>query len=316
MKNKGRAKKEESRGRLRIIGDIFRETISRWVQDNAPHLAAAIAFYTVFSIAPMLILVVSIAGLVFGEHAARGEIVNQIQHWTGPNGAILIQAMVRSAGTSASGVMATFLAIAILLIGASAVFVEIKGSLNVIWRVTGAAASGVKGFIRARLLSFLMILVLGILLMVSMVLGTALSIAIDLFRDVLAHSRLYWRAGDILISLLVASLLFAAIYKILPDTDVEWGDVWIGSAVTSILFTIGKYLIGLYLARSSMASIYGAAGSLAVFLLWVYYSAQIFLFGAELTAVYARRYGSRTKESKGKGKGGVIRLNFSPSSPR
>ncbi len=314
MKNKGQAKREEPRSRLRVIRDIFRETVSRWIQDNAPHLAAAIAFYTVFSIAPLLVLTVSIAGIFFGEQAARGEIVNQIQNWTGSNGAVLIQALIRNAGSSASGVMATFLAVIFLLIGASAVFVEIKGSLNVIWRVADKAASGIKGFVRARLLSFLMIIVLGILLMISMVLGTALSIAIDLFRDVLANSRLYWRAGEILISLLVASLLFAAIYKVLPDTEVEWGDVWIGASITAVLFTLGKYLIGLYLARSTIASVYGAAGSLAVFLLWVYYSAQIFLFGAELTAVYARRYGSRTRESKGKG--GVIRLNFSPSSPR
>lgn len=315
MKNKGQSrKKEEARSRTRVVGDVLRETISRWVQDNAPHLAAAIAFYSVFSIAPLLILTVSIAGLVFGEQAARGEIFNQIQHWTGANGAILIQAMINSAVSSASGVMATFLAVIFLLIGASAVFVELKGSLNVIWRVTDKSASGLKGFIRARIFSFVMILVLGILLMLSIVLGTALSIAANLFKELVANSHFFLRAGDILISLLVASLLFATTYKILPDTEVEWGDVWIGSVTTAVLFTIGKYLIGLYLAHSSTASVYGAAGSLAVFLLWVYYSAQIFLFGAELTAVYARRYGSRTRESKGKG--GVIRLNFSPSSPR
>ncbi len=314
MRNKDRKRKQESRSRLKALGDILRETVSRWVQDNAPHLAAAIAFYTIFSIAPILVLIVSIAGLFFGEQAARGEIVSQIQNWTGSNGAVIIQALIRSAGAPGSGMLATFLAIVFLLVGASAVFVEIKGSLNVIWRVTDSAATGIRGFIRARLISFLMILVLGILLMLSMLLGTALSIAVDMFRELLVHSRLFWRAGDILISLLLASLLFAVIYKVLPDTDVEWGDVWIGSAATAVLFTIGKYLISLYLARSSMASVYGAAGSLAVFILWVYYSAQIFLFGAELTAVYARRYGSRTRESRGKG--GVIRLNFSPSSPR
>lgn len=315
MKNEGQSKKkEESRGRTRVIGDILRETISRWVQDNAPHLAAAIAFYTVFSIAPLIIITLSMAGLVFGEQAARGEIVSQIQHWTGSNGAILIQTIIQSAGSSESGFIAAFLAFIFLLIGASAVFIELKGSLNVIWRVSDKSGSGLKGFIKARILSFLMILILAILLMLSIVLGTALSIAANLFKDLISDSHLLLRAGDILISLLVAALLFAAMYKILPDTDVEWGDVWLGSIITAVLFIIGKYLIGLYLAHSSTASVYGAAGSLAVFLIWVYYSAQIFLFGAEFTAVYARRYGSRTRESKGKG--GVIRLNFSPSSPR
>lgn len=314
MKNKGRAKKEESRSRTRVLGEILRETVSRWVQDNAPHLAAAIAFYTVFSTAPLIILTISIAGLVFGEQAARGEIASQIQHWTGPGGAAVIQTIIRNAGTSASGALATFFAVLFLVIGATAVFVEIKSSLNVIWRVTDKAAAGVKGFVRARIISFLMILILGVLLMLSILLGTALSLAMNFFTQILGNSELFWRGGDILTSLLIASLLFAVTYKILPDTEVEWGDVWMGSAVTAILFTIGKYLIGLYLAHSSTASIYGAAGSLAVFLIWVYYSAQIYLFGAEFTAVYARRYGSRTRESKGKG--GVIRLNFSPSSPR
>jgi membrane protein len=312
MKNKGRAKKEESRTRLRVIREIFRETLSRWIQDNAPHLAAAIAFYTVFSIAPIIILIISVTGLVFGEHAARGEIVNQIQNWTGPNGALLIQTIIRNA--SGLGVTATLFAVVFLVVGATAVFVELRGSLNVIWRVSDKTASGIKGFVKARIVSFLMILILGALLMISILLGMALSLAMNFFTEILGNSHIFWWTGDILISVAIAVLLFATIYKILPDTEVEWGDVWIGAVITSILFTIGKYLIGLYLARSMVASIYGAAGSLAIFLLWVYYSAQIFLFGAELTAVYARRYGSRTRESKGKG--GIIRLSFSPSSPR
>lgn len=314
MRNKGKAKQEEPRSRFRVIGDILRETVSRWVQDNAPHLAAAIAFYTVFSIAPLLVLTISIAGPILGEQAARGEIVNQIRHWTGPDEAVLIQTIIISAGSSSSGALAALLAVALLLVGASAVFAELKTALNVIWRVADRTAAGIRGFVRARMVSFLMILVPGILLMVSMVLGTALSMAMNSVEGLTAHTYYFWRVGDLLISLMVAGLLFAVMYKILPDTKVEWSDVWIGAAITAVLFTAGKYLIGTYLAHSSTASVYGAAGSLAVFLLWVYYSAQIFLFGAELTVVYARRYGSRTRETTGKG--GVIRLNFSPSSPR
>lgn len=311
MKNKEPSGKETPRGKLLIFADILKEALSRWMNDSAPRLAAALAFYTVFSVAPLLILVISITGLVLGEPAARGEVVSQVQAWAGPQGAVLIQEVIRNAG--ASGGPATLIAALVLILGASAVFVELKGSLNIIWRVSDKAG-GVKGFIRARVLSFLMILTLGALLLASIILGAALSIVFGLFRGAVGDSYFLLRAADILVSVLVAGALFAMIYKVLPDTDVEWGDVILGALFTAILFTAGRFFIGLYLANSSTASVYGAAGSLAVFLLWVYYSAQVFFFGAELTAVYARRYGSRTRENKGKG--GVIRLNFSPSSPR
>jgi membrane protein len=241
------------------------------------------------SIAPLLVVVVSIAGLVYGEAAARGELAQQLEGLAGPQGAEFVQSALANASHPAGGVIATSIGIIVLVFGASGVFIELQSSLNRIWGVPSKASGGVWGFIRTRLFSFLMILSIGFLLLASLALSAALSATSRYFAE--DSSSLWWQFINQVVSFGVITFLFALIFKLLPDTEIAWKDVWVGAALTAVLFTIGKYLIGLYLGNSSVGSAYGAAGSLAVFLIWVYYSSQILFFGAEFTKVYANQYG-------------------------
>jgi membrane protein len=274
---------------------LFKEAVSAWVEDNGPSLGAALAFYTIFSLAPVLVVAVAVAGLAFGQKAAEGEFLRQLQALVGEAGARAVQAIIQNANRPALGVIATTIAIGTALVGASGAFVELQDALNKIWGVQRRSESIWLSVIRERFLSFGLVLGTGFLLIVSLVVSVALGAVGNLMRPLLPWPVFLLESVNFLLSLGVIALLLAMIFKYLPDTEVAWGDAWIGAAVASLLLTIGKALIGLYLARSTVASAYGAAGSLVIILTWVYYSAQILLLGAEVTHVYANHHGSRAK---------------------
>ncbi|WP_346290063.1 YihY/virulence factor BrkB family protein [Sphaerothrix gracilis] len=274
---------------------LLKETFKEWQEDDASRLAAALAYYTVFSLAPLLILVIAIAGMVFDASAAREQIVNQIQGLVGADGASVIETAIENANRpgSNSGLIATLISLGILLFGASGVFVQLQASLNQVWNVKAKPTEGLMNLIRKRFLSFAMILVIGFLLLVSLVLSAALSALSAFLNSWIGNLSWLWQLINIALSIGVITLLFAMIFKYLPDVKVTWRDVTTGALITAILFTLGKFLIGLYLGNSSFGSTYGAAGSIVILLAWIYYSAQILFFGAEFTQVYARRYGSQ-----------------------
>ncbi|TAD86143.1 MAG: YihY/virulence factor BrkB family protein [Oscillatoriales cyanobacterium] len=277
---------------LKTVLSLLKQTFTEWQEDKAPTLAAALAYYTVFSLAPLLIIVIAIAGLVFGADAAQGQIVGQLQSLIGKDGAQTVQDLIVKASEPKSGMIATLVGVATLLWGASNVFTNLKEALNTIWNVKPAPGRGIWGFLQDRVLSFAMILGIGFLLLVSLVISALLA-AVSYWLNGLLHLPVgIWQIVDFAISFGVVTLLFALIYKLLPDVDLAWNDVWIGSAITSVLFTIGKSLIGIYLGGSGVASTYGAAGSFVIILLWINYSAQILFLGAEFTQVWANRYGS------------------------
>ena len=277
---------------LKTVLSLLKETFTEWQEDKAPTLAAALAYYTVFSLAPLLIIVIAIAGLVFGTEAAQGQIVAQLQSLIGKDGAETVQDLIVNASHPKSGMIATLVGVATLLWGASNVFTNLKEALNTIWNVTPAPGRGIWGFLQDRVLSFAMILGIGFLLLVSLVISALLA-AVSYWLNGLLHLPVgIWQIVDFAISFGVVTLLFALIYKLLPDVNLAWNDVWIGAAITSVLFTIGKSLIGIYLGSSGIASTYGAAGSFVIILLWINYSAQILFLGAEFTQVWANRYGS------------------------
>jgi membrane protein len=257
-------------------------------------MGAALAYYTLFSIAPVLIIVIAVAGFFFGPEAARGEIVAQLRGLLGDDGAAAVQGLLESASDPEEGLFATISSIALLLLGATTVFAELQSDLDRIWRAeAGKSLSGLWGFLRARLLSFGMVLVLAFLLLVSLALSAALSALGNWWGGWLEGWALALESLNFIASLAITTGLFALIYKFLPRAEIAWHDVWIGAGVTALLFAIGKFLIGLYIGRSGIASGFGAAGSFVVLLVWVYYSTQIFLLGAEFTWVYAHERGSR-----------------------
>ncbi|HZV98221.1 MAG TPA: YihY/virulence factor BrkB family protein [Methylophilaceae bacterium] len=281
----------------KAIWQLVKQTTSSWVDDYAPSMGAALAYYTMFSIAPLLLIVISILGLVFGEEAARGEIVAQLQALMGEQGAEAVQSLIASASQPNTSAMATTISIILLVIGATTVFGELQDDLDRIWRAPERdKAGGIWGLLRARLLSFGMILGIAFLLLVSLV-----------FSAMLAALGKWWGAwfsnwlvlADVInmaLGFALTTTVFAMIYKIMPRVHIRWHDVWIGAVVTALLFTLGKYLISLYIGKSGVTSGFGAAGSLVALLIWVYYSAQIFLLGAEFTWVYAHSFGSRKEQ--------------------
>jgi membrane protein len=275
--------------RPREAFSLLREAVSAWSDDHAPSMGAALAYYTVFSIAPMLVIAIAVAGLVFGAEAARGEIVEQLRGLMGEQGAQAVEALVQSAAKPHEGIVATAVAVCVLLVGATSVFVELQSALDRIWHAPEKTREGLWAVLRSRLLSFGMILGLGFLLTVSLVLSAVVSALGKVWGPHLGAWLLVAEALNFVIGLGLVTVLFAMIYKLMPNVPVRWRDVWTGAAVTALLFTIGKVLIGLYIGRSGVTSSFGAAGSLVVLLLWVYYSAQIFLLGAEFTRVVARR---------------------------
>lgn len=282
---------------LKAIGRLLKDTVAEWQKDKVPILAAALAYYTVFSIAPLLIIVIAIAGFVIGQQAAQEQLIGEVQNLIGAEGAASIQHLIQNSYQPKSGILPSILAIATLLFGATTAFSQLKEALNIIWEVEPQQQrGGVIGFILTRVFSFLMVLVIGILLLLSLVLTSVLTgISNWLEQEWLTIPAFIWQFGDLMISFGLATLLFALIYRFLPDVKIAWSDVWIGSAITALMFIIGKAAIALYLGRSTVGSAYGAAGSFVIILLWIFYSAQILLFGAEFTQVWANRYGSQIR---------------------
>ncbi len=280
---------------LSAIWKLLTDTFNEWNEDKPFQLAAALSYYTLFSLAPLLIIAMAVAGLVFGREATQHQIISTMQGMVSPQGAQAIQAMIQNASTPSSGILATLIGVVTLLIGAGGVVGQLQDSLNTIWGVAPKPGLGFMGLLRTRILSFAMVLGIGFLLLVSLVISAALTAFLQFVGGASIGESMLWHGIEFLVSFGLITLLFALIYKMLPDVHMAWKDVWIGAAMTALLFTLGKFLIGLYLGHSSVSSAYGAAGSLIVVLLWVYYSALIFFFGAEFTQVYATRYGVGVK---------------------
>ena len=277
------------------LGDLISASVDGWTKHKAPRLGAALAFYTLLSLAPLLLVMISIVGLVFGRAIAERQIVQQIQSLIGFQAATTSEALLKGARNTTHGVIATVVGLVTLLFGASAVLIELRDALNTIWEVPIIAASGVnkiKRFIKERIFSFAIVLSMGFLLIVSLAISAWVAALGELSSSLLPAPEIVLQTINSLISFVVITLLFAAIYKMLPSVSIEWRDVILGGAATSLLFTIGKLILGLYLGKASFASTYGAFASIVVLVLWIYYSGQIFFFGAELTRSFADRYGS------------------------
>jgi membrane protein len=277
---------------LSETGKLLKDTILSFIEDDALSRGAAIAFYTVTSLAPVLLIVVAIAGLVFGRDAAQSAIIGQLSGLMGSQAAEVLQSAVASASGTSSGIIATIVGMMTLMITASGVFGELQSTLNAIWKAEPTGLTTVSRLIRARAASLGLVAALGFLLMVSLVVSAALTAFGNYLNSAMPFGALLLAGMHFVVSLLLISALFAAIYKVLPDRHLEWRDVVVGGFVTAILFNIGKSLIGWYIGSSAVASSYGAAGALIVLLLWVYYSIQIFLLGAEFTKIYGNRHGS------------------------
>jgi membrane protein len=271
----------------------LRQAGAAWLADNAPRFGAALAFYTLFSLAPVLIVAVSVAGFVFGVKAAQGEIVRQFQGLMGTQGATAIETIIQSTHRPALGVFATTLGLLAILVGSSGAFNELQNALNTIWKVGGRARSFWAVTIRQRVFSLGLVIATGFLLLTSLVVTAALSAAERFVSNLLPLPGILLESINFVLSFGMITILFALIFKFIPDTAIPWRDVRRGAAVTSLLFTAGKVVIGFYLGHSALTSAYGAAASLVIFLIWIYYSAQILLFGAELTHIYALEHGSR-----------------------
>jgi membrane protein len=271
---------------------ILKETLREWNSDNAPRLGAALSYYTVFSLAPVLILVIAVAGLFLGPQAAQGKIVSGLSELIGTESATVMQAAIVKAGEHKAGLVASVVGLLTLLLGATGVMLELQGALNTVWKVMPKPGAGITRFVRVRLLSLGLVLALGFLLLVSLVMSAALEGLIHLLGGLLARWVVLGYLINYGISIGVIALFFALLFKVLPDAEVAWKDVWVGAVLTSVLFHVGKYVIALYIGRASVASAFGAAGSLAVLLVWIYYSSQIVLLGAEFTRAYANQVGS------------------------
>ena len=277
---------------------LLKATAFEWLDDQAPTLGAALAYYTVFSLAPLLIISIALAGLVFGAEAAQGQIFDQLRGLLGDASGKAMQEIVQSASAEPkTGVVATVIGFVTLLFGASGVFGQLQASLNIIWGVQPKPGRGILGIIRDRSLSFGFILVVGFLLLVSLLLTAGIAFVGKQFGAMVPGMEALIQILNSILSLAVITLLFGMMFKILPDANIAWRDVWIGAFITALLFTLGKFALGFYLGRSGVGSSYGAAGSLIVLLLWVYYSSQIVFFGAEFTQVYANRFGSHVTPS-------------------
>ena len=272
---------------------LCKQAVQSWSDDYAPSMGAALSYYSVFSMAPLLLIVISVAGLVFGEEAARGELFGQLAGLMGADAAKTIESLLVSVNKPAQGIISTLIGLAVLLIGATTVFGELQNALDRIWRAPVRATSGgLWNLLHTRLLSFGMVLGIAFLLMVSLVLGAVVSALGKWWGDAFIGWEITAQLINIVLGFALTTGVFAMIYKLMPRVQVRWYDVWIGAAITALLFTVGRFLIGLYIGKSGVASSFGAAGSLIVIFVWVYYSAQVFLMGAEFTWLYAKNYGS------------------------
>ena len=278
--------------RLMNTGTLLKEAAQQWSDDEASRLAASLALYTMLSIAPLLVIAVSVAGLVFGEEAARGQISQQLGTIVGPQAGQAIEGLVANASTPSSGIIGSIVGIGIVLVGASGVFGELQSALNRIWEVKPRPGRGLAGMIRDRFFSFAMVMGVAFLLLVTLVVSAALAGLTGYFKGMIPFPAL-WEILNTLIGVGVTAVLFALIFKLVPDVKVAWKDVWVGGLVTAIAFAIGRIALAWYVGRSATVSPFGAAGSLVALIVWVYYSAQILFMGAEFAQVYASRYGAR-----------------------
>lgn len=291
---------------------IVRDTVKEWIDDKAPRLGAALSFYAITSIAPLLVIAITVAGLVFGEEAARGEIVDLLGGVLGAESAGVLQDMIASAGERASGgIVASVIGTVILLLAASGVFGSLKNFMDVVWEVEPKKVKGVKGFLKERGLLFLVVLAVGVVLLLTLAAGAAIPLAQAYLGGEFPGSVLLWRAVHLAVMFALGTLLFAILYKMLPDANVGWRDLWIGSAATAALFAVGQLGLSVYLSRSATASVYGSAGAVIVMLLWIYYSSLVFFLGAEFTQVYANRRGKPVTPEPGAG----AKEDESPSHP-
>ena len=283
--------------RLKQLYGLAKDSVIGWQEDYASSMGAAIAFYTVFSIAPLLIIVIAVAGFVWGEDAVRGEVLRQLGGMVGQEGASGVQSLIKSADQPTQGITATVISVVILAVGATRVFAELQSALDRIWKVPSVVKKGgIWLTLRTRLLSFGLVLGLAFLLLVSLIVSTGLSAAGQWIGTLLPGWEAILHVLNAVVSLTISSVLFAVIYKYMPQAKIAWRDVWVGAIVTAVLFEIGKFLIGLYVGKSAAISSLTAAGSFVVVLIWVYYAAQVFLLGAEFTWFYANQHGSRRND--------------------
>jgi membrane protein len=294
---------------------LFKQTFTEFGQDKAPRLGAALAYYTIFSLGPILLIAIAVAGMVWGQEAAQGQVSAQLDKVFGRNAAEAVETMIAGAAKEKKGIIATVIGIAMLLFGASGVFGQLKDALNTIWNVEPKKSAGIMGFVKDRFLSMAMVLGVGFLLLVTLVFDALISAMGDyVARN--AGGVAIMQGIQLVVSFGLVTVLFALIFQYLPDVDIKWRDVWFGAAFTSLLFVIGKFALGLYLGKAAVGSNFGAAGSLVVLLIWVYYSAQILFFGAEFTQVYARSQGSRKGDtSKAKARATGPRVEDRPKEP-
>lgn len=283
--------------RVKTIWKLLKTTVVEWSDDNAARVAAALAFYTLLSLAPLVILTIAIVGVVLGEDTARTRILHEVTGLVGPQGARAVDTVIASASDPAQGVVGSIVGITVLFLGASGVFGELQYALNTIWGVKPRARNGLMLIIRERIFSFAMVIAVAFLLLVSLVVSTVLSGLGRFMADTLPGGALLWQIANMLLSLGVITLLFALIFKVVPDVDIGWSVVWVGALATAVLFTIGKQLLGIYLGQSTVASAYGAAGSIVAVVVWVYYSSQLVFLGAEFTQVYAKSLGGEIRPS-------------------
>jgi membrane protein len=277
---------------MQELWELIKETYAEWSQDRAPQLGAALAFYTIFSLAPIFIIIVAVVGYVLGKESVQVYLLREMTAFIGQENAISIMNTVKKSYHPGSGFKATLLAILVMLLGSTTIVVMLKNALNIIWGVKAQAQGFVWGIIRERIKSFLVVLLVGLFLFLSIMASSILAALNSFLGNFGEIPIIFFRILEFSISIALLVFMFAMLYKVLPDAAIAWKDVWVGAAITALLFTVGKFFLGLYIARSGTSSVYGAAGSLVVILLWVYYSAQIIFIGAEFTQVYARRYGS------------------------
>jgi membrane protein len=286
------------RSTLGKVWALLKETGEDFVEDNATSLAGSLAYFTLLSLAPLIVIALAIAGLAVDQEATREQLATQLGAVVGPQGASAVDAIVDNARTPSAGIVSSVLGLVVLLFGASGVFGELQSALNKIWEVEPKPGRGLWGTVRDRLFSFAMVMGVAFLLLVSLLLSTALAAVGRFLEQSLPGGEPLWQVLNFVLSFSIVSALFAVTFKVVPDAEVRWRDVWIGAVVTAFLFSVGKFLIGLYLGKSSVASAYGAAGSLVLLVIWVYFSAAILFLGAEFTQVYAKRFGADIRPSE------------------
>lgn len=280
------------------VGQLLKRTFQEWQEDKASRIAAALAYYTVFSISPLLVIAIAIAGAFFGQDAAQEQIMEQLTGIVGEDAIEPVLMALNNISQPKIRGLASLISIGVLMLGASGIFAQLQDALNTVWNVEPQPGQGIFLFIRKRISSFFMVLVIGFLLILSLILSTIVTTVSQYQVDFLPGSQILWENLDFIVSLGLMTFLFSLMFKYVPDVEITWKDVFVGSLITALLFIFGKFLLGVYISRGSLGSAYGAAGSLIVFLAWVYYSAQIILFGAEFTQVYSQMYGSKIRPNK------------------